>query len=149
MLRFYPPFLGAGIRIKEVSDDFSRFVIVMPLRFYNRNVHGTHFGGSLYAMCDPFYVFILMANLGDEFIVWDKTATIHFRRPGKGTMRVVFEISKEEIVSIKDEVRALGKNTYWYKAEVKDEEGKVVAELEKEIYVRHKKSKPREQIASK
>ncbi len=82
-----------------------------------------------------------MANLGDEFIVWDKTANISFLKPGKGTMTAIFEISKEEINKIKTEVNQVGKNTYWYTAQVKDEQGQIIAEVEKEIYVRRKLAK--------
>src|SRR5215831_5992143 len=54
-VNFYPPFLGAGVRIKEISEDLRTIEVHMPLRFWNKNYVGTHFGGSLYAMCDPFF----------------------------------------------------------------------------------------------
>jgi hypothetical protein len=54
-INLYPPYLGAGVRITRISDDFRDVEVEMPLRFYNRNYFGTHFGGSLYSMCDPFY----------------------------------------------------------------------------------------------
>ena len=137
-LNWYPPFLGAGIRIKSTSEDFTQFVVQMKSRWYNRNLFGTHFGGSLYAMCDPFFVFIMIANMGKEYIIWDKSAVIRFRKPGKGTMTVVFEIPKEKIESIKEEMQHKTKDTFWFTAEVKNEAGEVVAEVEKEIYVRKK-----------
>ena len=141
LLNLYPPFLGAGINVKHINEDCTRFEVRMKLRWYNRNLFGTHFGGSLYAMTDPFFVFIVGHYLGREYIVWDKTATIRFKLPGKGTMTAIFEISHEELARIKEEVDELGKKTYWYTAEVKGPKGETVATVEKEVYVRKKKPK--------
>jgi hypothetical protein len=65
-----------GIRAKSFREDFTQFEVELRARWYNRILFGTHFGGSLYAMCDPFFVFIITMNLGDKYIVWDKSATI-------------------------------------------------------------------------
>jgi hypothetical protein len=89
-IRFYPPFLGAGIRLKSISEDMRTIEVEMPLRFWNRNYVGTQFGGSLYTMCDPFFMLILINNLGPDYIVWDKAATIRFKKPGKGLVQAVF-----------------------------------------------------------
>src|SRR5690349_1608608 len=80
LLSLYPPFLGAGVRVVHVSRDLCTFDVRMPLTPLNRNYLGTHFGGSLYSLCDPFYLLILAENLGPGYVVWDKAATIRFRR---------------------------------------------------------------------
>ena len=67
LLSLYPPYLGAGVRVTRVSDDLRTFEVEMKLRFYNRNYVGTHFGGSLYSMCDPFYMLILLEALGRDY----------------------------------------------------------------------------------
>lgn len=100
---------------------------------------GTHFGGSLYSMCDPFYMWILMENLGEAFIVWDKAATIRFRKPGTGVVSAVFEVPAERIEEIRTEVMEKGKNDYAFSAVVTNEAGQVVAEIEKTVYVRFNK----------
>ncbi|RMD74179.1 MAG: DUF4442 domain-containing protein, partial [Bacteroidetes bacterium] len=92
-LNLYPPFLGAGIRVRTISADYRRAVVEMPLRWYNRNYVGTHFGGSLYSMTDPLYMLMLMNVLGPDYIVWDQAATIVFRRPGRSTVRAEFELT--------------------------------------------------------
>ena len=140
-ISWYPPYLGAGIKVREVSADYTRFVVEMKQRWYNRNAVGSHFGGSLYSMCDPFFMFIVMANLGSDFIVWDKSAKIEFVSPGRGTVRAVFEISAERLEEIRADVLLQGKNTYWFKTSVLGEDGKVVAEIDKEVYVRVKRKK--------
>ena len=137
-INIYPPFLGMGIRVKTHRDDFTRFEVELKSRWYNRNLFGTHFGGSLYSMCDPFYVFIVTMYLGPNYIVWDKTATIEFLKPAKGTILGVFEIAKERLDGIREEVDQLGKNTYHFEADLVDESGRTVARVRKEVYVRSK-----------
>jgi len=137
-LKFYPPFVGAGIRVRNISEDFRRFDVEMPLKFWNRNYVGTHFGGSLYAMTDPWFMFILMHNLGSDFIVWDKAATIRFKKPGKGVMKATFEISADRIAEIRAQAEASGKIEPVFNVSVTDSEGTVIAEVEKLLYVRKK-----------
>lgn len=137
LLSLYPPYLGAGIRVKS-SSDLRTFEVRMKLRFWNRNYLGTQFGGSLYSMCDPFFVLILSAALGRDYVVWDKTATIRFRRPGRGTVKATFHIPQETIDEIRTAADAGGKVEPTFQATVVDGEGQVVAEVEKLLYVRRK-----------
>ena len=137
-VNWYPPFLGLGVRVRFANDDFSRFEVELRARWYNRNLFGTHFGGALYAMSDPFYVFILTTNLGNGYIVWDKSASIRFLKPAKGTILGVFEVAPERIDEIRADVDAQGKNTYHFDADLVDEAGQVVAQVSKEVYVRAK-----------
>jgi len=138
LLNTYPPFLGAGIRIKSVSDDLRTIEVHMPLHFWNRNYVGTHFGGSLYSMCDPFFMLILVNNLGKDYIVWDKSATIRFKKPGTGTMKALFHIPTERIEEIRAQADAQGKVEPAFQVQVTDQDGNVVAEIDKLLYVRRK-----------
>nr|HAD52477.1 tetrameric acyl-CoA thioesterase [Algoriphagus sp.] len=73
-INWYPPYLFSGIKVVDYNEEFTYFKTQLKLTWWNRNLVGTAFGGSLYAMCDPFFMFILMINLGRDYIVWDKTA---------------------------------------------------------------------------
>ena len=74
ILNFYPPYIGAGIHVDNIADDWRQIDVSMRLRWYNRNAVRTHFGGSLYSMVDPHLMLMLMQLLGREYIVWDKSA---------------------------------------------------------------------------
>jgi hypothetical protein len=138
-IRFYPPFLGAGVRVNRIDDDFRTIEVHMPLRFWNKNYVGTHFGGSLYTMCDPFFVLILLNHLGPNYIVWDKAATIRFKKPGKGLVKAVFTVPRERIEEIRAQADTHGKIEPQFQTVVTDMEGNVVAEVDKLLYVRKKK----------
>ena len=137
-IRLYPPYLGAGVRVTHVAEDFRRIEVEMPLRFYNRNYVGTHFGGSLYSMVDPFYMLMLINILGPHYIVWDKAANIRFKRPGKGVMKATFELTEEKIAEIRAAAETQPKVEPQFQVLVKDEEGNVVAEIDKLLYVKKK-----------
>jgi hypothetical protein len=137
LLNFYPPYLGAGIRVRA-SADFRTFEVRMRLRWWNRNYVHTHFGGSLYSMCDPFFMLILMDHLGRGYVVWDKAATVRFRRPGKGMVRATFHIPAERVEEIRAEADRDGKVEPVFRVDVVNEKGDVVAEVEKLLYVRRK-----------
>jgi acyl-coenzyme A thioesterase PaaI-like protein len=132
----YGPYKGAGI-VPNVIDK-NNVEVTMDLSISNTNYVGAHFGGSLYSMCDPFYMFIMIWNLGEEYIVWDKSARIEFVNPGKGRVRVLFHVSVEEIEQIKVDLQTKKKMNKMFYTEILDEKGKIVAKLEKEIYIRRK-----------
>jgi acyl-coenzyme A thioesterase PaaI-like protein len=137
LMNLYPPYLGAGIRVRS-SPDLRTFDVRMRLSPLNRNYVGTHFGGSLYSMCDPFFMLILFEALGPGYVVWDKAATIRFRRPGRGTVHARFHLPEERIAEVRAAANRDGKTEPVFSTEVVDEAGEVVAEIEKRLYVRKK-----------
>ncbi len=138
LIRFWPPYLGAGITVPRIADDFTSIDVELNLRFWNRNYVGTHFGGSLYAMTDPFFMMMLLENLGRDYIVWDKAAAIQFRKPGRGRMTASFAISPERLREIRDAADNNRKTEPVFTVQVLDESGAVVADVEKTVYVRRK-----------
>ena len=141
-VNLWPPFLGAGIRVKRIAPDMKSIDVEMKLRWWNANYVGTHFGGSLFAMTDPFYMLMLMAILGQDYIVWDKAASIRYRKPGKGTVRAEFLLDSAAIEDIREKLKTLPTYEPVFHVEVKDEHGTVIAEVEKVIYIRRKDQKP-------
>jgi hypothetical protein len=137
-LNLYPPFLGAGIRVTRLQRDWKAIDVEMKLRFWNANYVGTHFGGSLYAMTDPFYMLMLIENLGRDYIVWDKSAAIRFRRPGKSTVRSEFRLSDSKLDEIRHALDTQEKIEPTFLVEVRDEFGDVVAIVEKVLHIRKK-----------
>ncbi len=135
LLNLYPPYLGAGVRVR-VTPDFRTFDVRMKLRWWNRNYVGTQFGGSLYTMCDPFYMLILLDALGRGYVVWDKAATIRFRRPGTSPVRATFHIPEERIREIREAADRGEKVEPVFTVEVRDDKGEMIAEVEKLLYVR-------------
>ncbi len=137
-INFYPPFLGAGIRVIYTAPDYRTIRVQMKLTRLNLNAVGTHFGGSLYAMCDPWFMLMLIHHLGDGYIVWDKAATIQFLRPGRGTVTATFEMPQDRVDEIRKRADCGEKIEPTFTADVVDEKKQVIARVEKLLYVRKK-----------
>jgi len=135
-INLYPPFLGAGIRAR--SMDKHTLHAEMKLTALNRNIVGTHFGGSLYAMCDPWFMLILMRCLGADYIVWDKAASIQFLQPGRGTVTATFHIPQSRVDEIRQQADAGQKIEPAFTVDVLDAQGQAVARVGKLLYVRKK-----------
>jgi hypothetical protein len=138
LMNLWPPFLGAGIRVKRLQPDWKEIAVEMKLRRLNSNYVGTHYGGSLYSMTDPFFMLMLIENLGRDYIVWDKSASIRFRKPGKGKVSAIFHLSGEQIEEIRQALKTEEKIERTFMVEVKDESGAVIAEVQKLLHVRKK-----------
>jgi hypothetical protein len=135
---FFTPWIGAGIRLETLSDDFRRARVILPLRFYNRNFVGTHFGGSLYSMVDPMYMLMLLNILGNEFIVWDMAAKIQYKQPGKTDVYADFVIEDdllESLFALKPNEKRIFDLPVDVKSLVNDE---VIASAVKTTYVKRK-----------
>lgn len=138
MMRLWPPFLGAGIKVHQFNKEFTKIVVKMKMRFWNRNYVGTHFGGSIYSMTDPFYMLMLMNLLGKKYIVWDKSASIRYRIPAKGTLYAVFELSHEQIAAFRQELEQAKKIEPDFTIKITNSKGESVAEVKKTIYIAKK-----------
>lgn len=137
-MNWWPPYLGMGVKVRRISDDFREVDVEMVQRFWNTNYVGVHFGGSLFAMTDPFYMLMLIEILGPGYIVWDKAASIRFRRPAKGTVRAEFRLTEEQIDELRRAAETQAKVERTFVVQIKDRSGEVVAEADRLLYVRKK-----------
>ncbi len=142
LVNYWPPFLGAGVRVTRWDADWRAIDVSMPLHRWNANFVGTHFGGSLYSMVDPFYMLMLIENLGRDYIVWDKAATIRFRKPGKGIVSASFRLTEEQLDEIRQTLQTQDRFEPTFNVDVKDESGVVIAEVQKLIQIRKKTPGP-------
>ncbi|ASP48704.1 DUF4442 domain-containing protein [Cognaticolwellia beringensis] len=138
LLNIWPPFLFTGIRVVDVADDFRRAKVRLKLSTFNQNAVGVHFGGSLYAMTDPFFMLLIMSRLGKDYVVWDKSADIDYIKPGKGTVTAEFIITDALIEDILAHTAAGEKYLPELPVYVKDAEGEIVAKLNRTLYIRRK-----------
>lgn len=137
-INLYPPFLGAGIRVTHRSPDSREFRVTLKKRWWNKNYVGSQFGGSIYMMCDPFFMLILIENLGEDYLVWDKGASITFEKPATTSLYATFHIPHEQIESIKNEVDHHKKTLVTFYASVIDDEHNTIANVEKVVYIRQR-----------
>lgn len=135
---FWLPFVGAGIRITEVSPDFRTVIVHLRLRWWNRNYVGTQFGGSMFMMTDPFYMVMFLQNLGHDYIVWDKGATIRYLKPGRSDVVAHFVLTEEILNGVRKTLETQEKMDWTTTVAIKDMSGEVVAEVDKIVYIRRK-----------
>ncbi|KRA77205.1 MULTISPECIES: DUF4442 domain-containing protein [unclassified Lysobacter] len=137
-LNLWPPFLFSGIRVRKIAPDYRRAQVELRMRPWNRNYVGTHFGGSLFAMTDPFWMLLTLSALGRDYIVWDKMGTIEFVKPGRGTMHAEFALDEQVLEQLRAATAGGDKTLHWFDTDVIDADGEVVARVRKQLYVRRK-----------
>jgi acyl-coenzyme A thioesterase PaaI-like protein len=148
-MNFWPPFLFSGIRVAVLSDDFRYVRVELRQRWYNRNYVGTHFGGSLFAMADPFRMIPLLRALGSEYIVWDQASEIEFLKPGRGTVTAEFRLDDAVLTEIRTATAGGEKYLRWFETELVNADGETVARVRKQVYVRRKpRNEPKGQVPS-
>lgn len=140
LLNIYGPYFGAGVKVEHISSDWKQIRVSMKLRWYNRNIFGIHFGGSLYSMADPHFVIMLMNLLGSNYLVLDKSATINFLRPAKGKVFATFEITDDELEMIRLQTDKKRKSLPEFTTTIVDENQRTIARIYKVLYVRKKRS---------
>ncbi|MGE5615505.1 MAG: DUF4442 domain-containing protein [Bacillota bacterium] len=139
LMNLWSPFRGAGIKVREIAPDWRHVVVELRMRWDTRNYVGTHFGGSLFAMTDPFFMLMMMHNLGSDYVVWDKAGAVRFIKPARGTVTSRMELTGEMVQEARDKTAAGEKFEPTYRAEIVDREGVVVAAVEKTLHIRRKR----------
>lgn len=138
LLNLWPPFLFNSIRVQYVSDDWTEVRVMLRLRLWNRNYVRTQFGGNLFAMVDPFWMLLVMHQLGHEHYVWDKAGAIDFVAPGREDVYAHFKLEPAVIDELRTAAAGGEKVLRWFETEVKTASGEVIAIVRKQIYVRLK-----------
>ncbi|MEB7446884.1 DUF4442 domain-containing protein [Arthrobacter koreensis] len=141
-MNIWPPFLFSGIKITDLPEDFLSATVRLRLRWWNRNVAGVLFGGSLFAMTDPFWMMLLLRHLGKENVIWDRAAEIDFIKPGRGDVVAHFAITEADIERLREAASGGAKVLEWFTVEVRDSTGDVVARVRKQVYLRRKRELP-------
>lgn len=138
LLNLWPPFLFSGIRLLKLDDGYTEANVVLRLRPWNRNYVGTQFGGSLFAMADPFWMLLILHHLGHDHFVWDKAGAIDFVAPGREDVYAHFKLE----AGVLEELRAAAANgekvLRWFEVPIRTAAGEVVAVVRKQLYVRLK-----------
>lgn len=137
-LNLYGPYLGAGVRVDYLAEDFRELKVSMGLHWYNRNYVGTHFGGSLYSMVDPFYMLMVMNVVGQDYIVWDKAADIDFIKPGTGRVHAHFQLTDVMLEEIYQHTADGNKYLPCWPVTIVNDAGETVARINKTLYIRKK-----------
>jgi acyl-coenzyme A thioesterase PaaI-like protein len=138
IMNLWPPYLGAGIRVLRIAPDWRSADVCLKMHWYNRNYVNTHFGGSLFAMADPFYMLLLMHILGREYRVLDKAAAIEFAAPARGTVMARFCVDDALVNRIREKTAGGEKHFEDLEVSVKDGQGRIVARIVKTLYFRKK-----------
>jgi acyl-coenzyme A thioesterase PaaI-like protein len=142
VFNLWPPFLFAGIRVTDISDDYRHARVELRLHWYNRNYVKTHFGGSLFSMTDPFWMILMLQRLGPDYLVWDQAGEIQFLKPGRGTVVAEFRLDDAVVDEIRGAAAGGEKVLRWFEVDVRNAEGEVVARVRKQLYVRRKRDRP-------
>ena len=138
-LNLWPPFVGAGIHVTALAEDYREAMVELRPHWYNRNYFGDHFGGSLYAMTDPFFSLMLIHILGSEYRVTHAAGSISFLAPARGTVSAQFHITDEQVAAIKAATEGGEKHLPQFTTDIVDRTGSTVARVTHTPYVRRRK----------
>ncbi|MFP4209162.1 MAG: DUF4442 domain-containing protein [Wenzhouxiangella sp.] len=137
-MNIWPPYLAAGIRVRRISSDFRSARVELRLGLLNRNYVNVHFGGSLFAMTDPFYMLMYIKNLGADYVVWDKAAAIDFVRPGRGTVAAEFRLNEGDFEHARAQAARQRSCLIQHPVDIRDRDDQLVARVERTIYIRRR-----------
>jgi acyl-coenzyme A thioesterase PaaI-like protein len=139
LMNAWPPFVGMRIHVEKISPDWRHVRIRMKLGLLNRNFVGTHFGGALFAMVDPFCMIPMMQVLGKDYLVWDKAGRIDFIAPGRGTVHADIHLTDEQVAQARAKTAEGEKFEPTYTTDIVNAKGEVVARVEKTLYIRKRR----------
>ncbi len=140
MMNCWPPFWGTGISVNHIAQDWKTIRVITRMRWYNRNYVKSHYGGNLFSMTDPFYMLMLLRNLGADYVVWDTTAKIKFIQPGRSDVTATFVLTDERLCEIRKKAESGEKLLEKFRVDIVDDDATLVASVMKTLYIR-KKSK--------
>lgn len=140
---FYPCYRRTGARLTYIADNHGEVRVKLPLDWRTRGYWGTTFGGSMYGAIDPVLLVMLARRLGPDYIVWDKAATIEFKKPGRSTLYACFRIEDAEIEELRRLLEQEPRIERTYSIDLTDSAGTVHAAFTKTLHMRVRKARER------
>lgn len=134
-----PMYKRSVAKITYVSEDLLNIKIKLPISYKNRNYVNSIFGGSMFSAVDPIPMVQLINLIGDDYVVWDKSAEIYFKRPAKENLFAEFQYTNEELQEIKANVKLHNEIEIVKTTKLTDKEKTTVfCEVKKTIYIADK-----------
>ena len=137
----YPPLFAAGVRIRDIPDDWSSAHLVLKVNRFNSNAHGAAFGGSLFSMTDAMFGMLVMQRLGRECEAWTRTGTFQYINPGRNNAHTTVRITDAMVEQIKHEIASDGFCNIPYTTVITNDDGSTVGIGQQELHCRLRKSK--------
>ena len=134
----YPAYRQSGARVVRISEDFREITVRLPLNRLTRNLHGTIYGGAMYAAVDPLHAVIVAKHLGRDFHVWMKSAQIDFKRPGRGDLFAHARVSLHELEEIRAALEHTAKLDRVFKLNLTDAHGNVSAHVTFTLHIKRR-----------
>lgn len=134
-MNWYPMFFGTGGKVIFIKSDWHQATVRLKLNLWTRNYVGTIFGGSMFSAVDPFHIVLLINIMGKKYVIWDKAASIRFKKPGKGTLKCDIGYTEDEIKQITAITNEKGSYEFTKPVSWIDQHGETVATVEKTVYV--------------
>lgn len=141
IINLWPPLFFNAIKVTRISDNFREIDVALKLRWFNRNNVRTQFGGNLFAMTDPWYMLMIMENLGRDYYVWDKKASIDFVSPGRSDVAAKFVLTEEKITEIRAATASGEKYLADFVVDIYSAEHILVAKVHRTVYIKRKPAK--------
>lgn len=135
---WYPAFRSSGARVTFISEDRLETRLRLRLGRANRNIHGTLYGGSMYAAIDPLHAVMIASHLGPDYHVWMKSAKIDFRRPGRGDLFAEVRLRREEIETIRSALANEDKIDRDFSLSLVNPEGEIAADFVLTLHFRRR-----------
>jgi hypothetical protein len=133
---FFPCYRGCGGLVTYIASDWKEIHVEVGLNLLTNNYVGTIFGGSMFGATDPIFMLMLIRLLGPEYTVWDKAATIRYKRPGRGKLTARFIVTDEQVQEIVDALKEQPKIDRTFQTTLTDGQGVVHAEIERVLNIR-------------
>ena len=141
LLNTWPPLRKQGIQVTNINKSLTRMDVQLKSKWFNQSAAFAIFGGSLYTMTEPFYMLLFLGHIGNDHIVWDKSGLITFTSPARKTINVTFEITPAQIKDIVERCEDGAPILKTFNVDLIDTSGKLVAQVEKVVYIRKKQGK--------
>ncbi|WP_405398345.1 DUF4442 domain-containing protein [Maribacter sp. Asnod2-G09] len=134
-----PMYKRSTAKLIEVSEDLLHVKIILPLSYKNKNYVNSIFGGSMFSAVDPIPMIQLLSIMGNDYVVWDKSAEIFFKKPAKENLYADFNFSKEELAEIRAQVAEKKEVDVIKTTQLTNKEKtQVFCEVKKTIYIANK-----------
>ena len=145
LLELYPPFWFMGVKLIKLTNDYRELHLVLPLRWYGKNLHGTMFGGFICAVSDPLLA-LMCEKIFPGISAWTKSHYVDFLRPAKSDLVLRAMVTKKDVRTIRQSLKNNRRATHSFEFYFYDSNEHKVARVINTVFLRPQNARMRKKI---
>lgn len=136
-LAWWPAYWMMRLQVLELSNNWRRVRIILPLTWVSKNMGGSMFGGFQASLADPIAP-LACGQVFKEYHVWTRKLTVDFQKAATTDLELRFDFPADKEDEIRAQLKANHRSTPTFEYGLYNTDGELCTQIKCVVAIREK-----------